>query len=116
MDQNKINIADLQQLNVAILKTIKQAFNDADDGLNMSEFVNALKRSHQQEFEKLKEAIGQNHPIAVDQDEVDIQKKKRTSANTSETLQTSGNVLENESLEMFLVTQSRSSKDKKFQA
>ena len=86
MDQNKINIADLQQLNVAILKTIKQAFNDADDGLNMSEFVNALKQSHQQEFEKLKEAIGQNHPIAVDQDEVDIQKKKRTSFKTHQKL------------------------------
>ena len=86
MDQSKINIADLQQLNVATLKSIRQAFSDADDGLDMSGFVKALKQSHQQEFEKLKEAIGQNHPIAKNEDENDTQKKKRTSFKTHQKL------------------------------
>ena len=82
MNSDKINIADLQQLNVSTLTTIRDAFNSAES-LDMAEFVEVLKLAHEKEFQKLKDAIGANDLINADQ----IQdKKKRTSFKTHQTL------------------------------
>jgi WD40 repeat protein len=82
MNSDKINIADLQQLNVSTLTTIRDAFNSAES-LDMAEFVEVLKLAHEKEFQKLKDAIGANDLINADQ----IQdKKRRTSFKTHQTL------------------------------
>ena len=52
MNSDKINIADLQQLNVSTLTTIRDAFNSAES-LDMAEFVEVLKLAHEKEFQKL---------------------------------------------------------------
>ena len=66
MNSDKINIADLQQLNVSTLTTIRDAFNSAES-LDMAEFVEVLKLAHEKEFQKLKDAIGANDLINADQ-------------------------------------------------
>jgi WD40 repeat protein len=82
MINEKVNIADLQLLNVATLTTIRDAFSDAES-LNMQEFVQVLKLAHEKEFQKLKEVIGASNLMS---EKGDKSGGRRTSFKTKQIL------------------------------